>query len=157
MLLGFRIAFFKVTESESLAVTFTAWHFKSEYFSALDFYRSIFIIKSKYSIYIMNCYSNPLFYFQVRKKLLKMKVSPVPGLENPLRLLICDIDYCPWGFPTRTQTDIHRHWIATAIEPCLQFEVLLLQGGCFLGILGLSITVHGVSQLKPELPFTGTA
>ena len=38
MLLGFRIAFFKVTESESLAVSFTAWHFKSEYLSALHFF-----------------------------------------------------------------------------------------------------------------------
>ena len=75
-----------------------------------------------------------------------MMVSPVSGLENPLRLLICDIDYCPCGIPTRTQTDIHRHCIAAAIEPCLQFEVLLLLRGCFLGILGLSITVHGVSN-----------
>ena len=82
MLLGFRIAFFKVTESESLAVTFTAWHFKSEYLSALHFYRSIFIIKSKLLIiHYELLFKPPFLFFQVRKKLLKMMVSLVPELD----------------------------------------------------------------------------
>lgn len=84
MLLGFRIAFFKVTESESLAVTFTAWYFKSEYFSALHFYR-IFIIKCKlFFIHYELLFKPHFLFFQVRKKLLKMMVLPAPRLENCL-------------------------------------------------------------------------
>lgn len=70
MLLGFRIAFFKVTESESLAVAFTAWHLKSEYFSALHFY-CIFIKSKLLNIHFELLFKPPFCIFSGKKKVVK--------------------------------------------------------------------------------------
>ena len=68
MLLGFRIAFFKVTESESLVVTFTTWQFKI----VLHFYRFIFIIKIKLLIvHYALLFKPPFLFFSGKKKVVK--------------------------------------------------------------------------------------